>query len=1051
MDPISGLSVASSIITFVEFAAKLISTSKVIFSSKEGASAENLELENIYGKLQALYQELSSPPDRSSEDTSALHEVSMTCKKDCEEIINIVRAQKVEGKKHRPWRSVRAAFKAQIGRKKIDAIENRLERAQGVVSLHISSILGHQVSHLSKIIDSAAKSMGYSPIIESMSEDLENLKLESNLASMAKTQPIYSVDQIQPLLDRLSTLAGGEDNLRAKVVLDSLNYSARPLRHNSIPDAHRRTYEWAFSSPLSVWLRSGIGIFWVSGKAGSGKSTIMKFLADHPKTRDALEDWADSKHLVIAAHYFWNAGTRMQKSQQGLLQSLLFDIFVGHPASIHVVCPQRYAGALSVFGAHAQPWTTSELSSVLHALGARKDLPLKYCFFIDGLDEYEDDRIELCSILQDLSRSPNIKICLSSRPWVEFEDSFGTNPVKKLYMHDLTQDDIRGFVNDQLVAHPKWADNLTGICENEKRDLICEVTERAEGVFLWAFLVVRSLREGLSNDDTIIDIQKRLRSLPKDLELLFQHMLEGVEDVYHSKMAAILLVALHGHGRLHIDIYWYIERDQEEMDYAIVCSPSPVSGYTHRRQMYLTRRRINARTRGLLETRHDGHVEFVHRTVRDFLSTEDSTRYLRCKLSPDYNPYYSIAKANLAIIKRRPIGPAADEDILRESPGSSTGRLEVLLHVGLNFATKIVGTFTPISDDTMEQLLDEYEMSFIKAFDWSHITIRGKLGPCDPRVLFREKIVRFAVVSYLRRKLQAEPGYFSVFPYSPLYAMTGFCHELSWPTQHQMLEIFEVVVRDWGDINLVSEKAIRHGFRSPWASFLRCCCDHIISRPEILGNCIMRLLFSRGASPDAICEPPTELRTTSTLFSLLLRSLLSIQGNDFESYIRALDTYLETGPNLGVIPLKSDGFHLRDPAGGIAWRQSGPQNESTLTQISRVIREQKVPPSTDRKRVNYFYRVLEKIVRYALTKNENLTILASAIREAVPVDRIHHVSHLLDLIERGNYKYASLKRRRDLDGGEVDGMVSIREASASHKRQKALPLAGSSSSSAELG
>jgi Cdc6-like AAA superfamily ATPase len=46
------------------------------------------------------------------------------------------------------------------------------------------------------------------------------------------------------------------------------------------------------------WLSSGNGIFHVSGKPGSGKSTLMKFLCDHPRTQEELQEWAGKFKLL---------------------------------------------------------------------------------------------------------------------------------------------------------------------------------------------------------------------------------------------------------------------------------------------------------------------------------------------------------------------------------------------------------------------------------------------------------------------------------------------------------------------------------------------------------------------------------------------------------------------------------------------------------------------------------------------------------------------------------------------------------------------------------
>jgi hypothetical protein len=46
------------------------------------------------------------------------------------------------------------------------------------------------------------------------------------------------------------------------------------------------------SESFISWLSSGEGIFHISGKLGSGKSTLMKFLCEHKHTKVELQKWA---------------------------------------------------------------------------------------------------------------------------------------------------------------------------------------------------------------------------------------------------------------------------------------------------------------------------------------------------------------------------------------------------------------------------------------------------------------------------------------------------------------------------------------------------------------------------------------------------------------------------------------------------------------------------------------------------------------------------------------------------------------------------------------
>jgi predicted ATPase len=67
-------------------------------------------------------------------------------------------------------------------------------------------------------------------------------------------------------------------------------------RKESISTAHNKTLHWPLEPPrgefpwddLSKWLQFDSGIYWISGKAGSGKSTLMKHIYRQQKTRQLL-------------------------------------------------------------------------------------------------------------------------------------------------------------------------------------------------------------------------------------------------------------------------------------------------------------------------------------------------------------------------------------------------------------------------------------------------------------------------------------------------------------------------------------------------------------------------------------------------------------------------------------------------------------------------------------------------------------------------------------------------------------------------------------------
>jgi hypothetical protein len=105
-------------------------------------------------------------------------------------------------------------------------------------------------------------------------------------------------------------------------------------RYNDISDPLDDTMKWLFSEDetptfkptgLSEWLAEGSGFFWINGKAGSGKSTLMKTISSSERSEDLLKQWAKGRRLLKPRFFFHNRGTSpLQKSKTGLFQSLLF-------------------------------------------------------------------------------------------------------------------------------------------------------------------------------------------------------------------------------------------------------------------------------------------------------------------------------------------------------------------------------------------------------------------------------------------------------------------------------------------------------------------------------------------------------------------------------------------------------------------------------------------------------------------------------------------------------------------------------------------------------
>ena len=479
------------------------------------------------------------------------------------------------------------------------------------------------------------------------------------MTSLDKLTSLVSEDRKKPtsamadLTSQLSALAiEGETYSKKLKVIESLRFEMIFERRRRIVEAYPTTFEWLFAerSPVELpgvsmlqWLKERNGIYWVSGKAGSGKSTLMKFLVHDERTRKALQIWAGEKRLIVASYFFWNAGTDMQKSQLGLLQTLLYAILQQCAPVVSQICPAQIQKATS----STISWTTAEILEVLNDLRLRTSDSTRFCFFIDGLDEFDGDHTELLEVMESLT-SDRIKICFSSRPWNVFQNAYGANSGLKIELQDVNRRDIMRFVEGTLSKDRHFRHLKTS--DNRYDDLVNEIVERASGVFLWVFLVVQSLRRGMCNSDTISELQDRLRILPTELEEYFQHILDSVEKVYHRQAARIYLICLSAKASARgilttMSVSFF---DEEAPNFAL----SRGSYYWNEDEIWRrtrdTSRRILARCTDLIEVSQEHEVEFLHRTVHDFLHLRDIQDLLVRRAGADFDAHQYMCNATLS-------------------------------------------------------------------------------------------------------------------------------------------------------------------------------------------------------------------------------------------------------------------------------------------------------------------------------------------------------------------------------------------------------------------
>lgn len=112
-------------------------------------------------------------------------------------------------------------------------------------------------------------------------------------------------------------------------------------------EAHRQTLQWVLQPSdteqpwdnLPEWLKNGSDIYWVRGKPGSGKSTLMKFLYQHSQVHRFLQEWANGHRLITPNFFFCYLGTPEQRTHEGLLRGLLHSILAEESSLIPNLLP----------------------------------------------------------------------------------------------------------------------------------------------------------------------------------------------------------------------------------------------------------------------------------------------------------------------------------------------------------------------------------------------------------------------------------------------------------------------------------------------------------------------------------------------------------------------------------------------------------------------------------------------------------------------------------------------------------------------------------------
>ncbi|KAM0417168.1 hypothetical protein ACHAPT_012805 [Fusarium lateritium] len=405
------IGLTSSIITFIEFGIRITRAARSIRVAADGKAPEIQELEKNLDEIHARNQRIL--------ERKAAGRLS----KDEARIADTVE----EYAKYQLFETGRITVKMAVGRGELESLQKRLMEQDSKIRESLKALLeSDRQSELLKELNKIHKlhvrhEINQNTNFAMLQQQIIDISshLDNNLATFEA-----QVTSLRTKLEKLDQEA--ERQRREAQVIESLYFRNLQKRCEDIKTADSSTNSWLYESrrtSFSSWLESDTrDIFCISGLAGSGKSTLMKYAFDHPLTRAGLGKWAkrgtgkgDSPEpldLCRTSYYFWNQGFPLQKSQIGLLRSLLYQILRHVPSLVSLVDPNRL---------HHEEWEFGELMSLCDSIMNEPSLSTRFCFFIDGLDEYNGDEADVAKLITAISRSPHVKVCASSRPRLIFD------------------------------------------------------------------------------------------------------------------------------------------------------------------------------------------------------------------------------------------------------------------------------------------------------------------------------------------------------------------------------------------------------------------------------------------------------------------------------------------------------------------------------------------------------------------------------------------------------------------------------------------------------
>jgi len=402
--------------------------------------------------------------------------------------------------------------------------------------------------------------------------------------------------------------------------LRALYFDGLDSRETAIGSPMNDTFQWVWDTTRCTfvdWLTHLGGLYWVRGRASSGKSTLIKYIAT--ECVEMSKPLTAREPIVLAYYIDKNCQNPLGNTLQGISRALLWKLLRRDGYFFRFVLPLYEERKKTRQTATWEADFTTILAGIL-----KEECHRPIWIFIDGLDECSDDYVDLadsCNALASMSAS-GVRICISSRPEQELSCTLNAGKANVLELQEHTAGDIKTYTLAEINRLEPFLDVVA------RQHLLRYLTKRAGGLFMWVKLASRDVvRECIRGETDTTLLCRRLKRLPREVKDLYLDILDKQTRSDHNvRLQSLAMLGIVAAGRRPFTL--------QELDFLVgsvlADSPLPIPIIPVNEQAI--RRKIDTRTGGLLDCR-SGRVVFSHDTVaafvRGFLAEQDDLVELR--------------------------------------------------------------------------------------------------------------------------------------------------------------------------------------------------------------------------------------------------------------------------------------------------------------------------------------------------------------------------------------------------------------------------------------